>query len=492
VVATADHNVLLAQAQAQHRAGRLAEATALFGELLQLRPEDPQALTPLGMLALQRDDAQQAIGFLERSLAVAPDQPLAHAACGVALRRLGDLNAALESFDRAIALRPSDEVTHSNRGVVLRKSARLDESLASFDRAIELNPDYAEAHNNRGNVLQDLRRLPEALASFDQAIALRPNYANAWWNKARLKILLGDYEEGWRLAEWRWQGPQRGLARNFTQPLWLGDVPVGGKTVLLHAEQGLGDCIQFCRYAPMVAALGANVVLEVPASLTALVATADANITVVAQGSALPAFDLHCPIMSLPRALHTSVTSIPAAVPYLYADPGLQASWQQRLGPRVRPRIGVVWSGSSVQAEDRRRSMPVRMLEPLLQLPCEFHALQKDIRADDAAFLAGCKALRLHQEELTDFAATAALVAEMDLVISVCTSVAHVAGALAQPLWVLVSFMPHYIWLLDRTDSPWYPTATLFRQPRFGDWSSVIEEVAQKLRAERFAPTDRS
>ena len=483
-MAQADGNALLAQAQALHRGGNLAEAAMLFRELLQRQPGNPQALTALGVIALSQGRAPAALEFLRQSLAAAPDQAIAHAASGVAQRELGDFAAALASFDRAIELRPDDAEAHSNRGVVLRRSGRLDEALASLDRALALQPGFAIAHNNRGNVLQELRRLPEALASFDRAGELRPDYAHAWWNKARLRLLLGDYDEGWQLAEWRWKGPQRGSVRRFVQPLWLGDRPIAGKTVLLHAEQGLGDSIQFCRYVPRVAALGAKVVLEVPASLAALVATLDADITVVTQGQRLPAFDLHCPVMSLPRAFRTTLDSIPADVPYLAVDPALHAAWKQRLGPRTRPRIGLAWSGSPVQAEDHRRSMPARMLEPLLQLPFEFHALQQDIRADDAGFLAGHPALRLHPHELTDFAMTAALAAEMDLVISVCTSLAHLAGALALPLWVLLSFMPHYIWHLDRTDSPWYPTATLFRQPRYGDWSSVIAEVARRLDAE--------
>lgn len=483
-----DGSTLLAHATALHRAGRLNDAAAAYGEFLRERPEDPQALTPLGVIAFQRGDAEQAVVLLERSLAVAPDQPLALSARGVALQRLDRLDAALASFDRVLVLQPGQAESWNNRGVVLRQSGRLDDALASYDRALALKPDYAEAHNNRGNVLQDLRQLDEALACFDRAIALRSQYAEARWNKARLKILLGEYDEGWRLAEWRWQGPQRRFARSFSQPLWLGDAPVAGRTVLLHAEQGLGDCLQFCRYAPMVEALGARVVLEVQAPLVALVRTLSASVEVVAQGRPLPAFDLHCPIMSLPLAFRTTVADIPAAVPYLHAGGAMRAAWRQRLGPRVKPRIGLAWSGSPHQAEDRRRSLAAHLLEPLLQLPFEFHALQKDLRAEDASFLAGRAELQLHADDLPDFAATAALAAEMDLVISACTSVAHLAGALAQPLWVLLSFMPDYRWMLDRSDSPWYPTATLFRQRRFGDWPGVIDEVAQRLVSERFPP----
>ena len=474
---------LLAQASSLHRAGRLDAAAQAYARILHEWPDETGALTPFAAIALARGEAEQALALVERALAAAPDEVIALSVQGAALQRLGRLDAARESFERVLAQQPGHAESWNNRGVVLRQDGRLDEALASYDRALSLRPDYAAAHNNRGNVLQDLRRLDAANESFDRAIALRPQYAEAWWNKARLRILQGDYEEGWRLAEWRWRGPQRHYLRDFGRPLWLGDAPVAGRTVLVHAEQGQGDCIQFCRYAPMVAALGARVVLEVSAALVALIGTLDDRIAVIEQGRPLPPFDLHCPVMSLPHAFRTTVDTIPGEVPYLRADPARRAAWQRRLGPRTRRRVGLAWSGSPDQAEDRRRSLPVRMLEPLFELPFEFHALQRDVRPGDADFLAGCAAVTRHDAELSDFAETAALAEEMDLVVSVCTSVAHLAGALARPTWILLSFMPDYRWMLDRPDSPWYPTATLLRQRSFNDWAPVVAEARERLRS---------
>lgn len=474
----------LDSAAALHRSGRLDEAARRYADWLRRHPDDPQALTPLGVIALQRGDAQRAAELLRQSVSLRPDQPQALAMQAIAEQRVGRLDSALACFDRAVALRPGDADLHNNRGVVLRQLQRLDEAIASYDRALALQPALPQAHNNRGNALQDLRRLDEAMASFDQAIVLRPQYAEAWWNKARLLILRGDYAAGWQMTEWRWQGPQRDRLRRFTQTLWLGDRPIEGRTILVHAEQGLGDCIQFCRYVPLLAARAARVVLEAPSTLVPLLRTLGADCVVVPQGQALPPFDLHCPVMSLPAAFRTTLADVPASVPYLHADPGRRARWRERLGASSRRRIGLVWSGSAAQAEDSRRSIPLETLAPLLDLPCDFHALQTELRPVDAETARRMPNLTLHGPELGDFADTAALVAEMDLVISVCTSVAHLAGALARPLWVMLAYMPDYRWLLDRSDSPWYPTARLLRQSQPGAWDAVVGEAVRDLQHE--------
>jgi hypothetical protein len=296
-----------------------------------------------------------------------------------------------------------------------------------------------------------------------------------------LKLLLGDYEEGWELYEWRWKDWGRDFVRPFPQPLWLGDAPIAGKTLLIHPEQGLGDFIQCCRYIPMVEAMGAKVLVEVTAPLVPLISTLKGSFSVVRSGQPLPHFDFHCPIMSLPLAFRTTVETIPANVPYLFADPARKALWQQRLGPRTRMRVGLAWSGNPSHKNDLNRSMPFRALAPWLALAVDFHVLQKDIRPEDAAALAQFPNVQVHSAELGDFADTAALADEMDLVISVDTSVAHLAGALGRPLWVLLPFNPDYRWFLDRSDSPWYPSATLFRQPALGDWDSVVAAVEAQL-----------
>lgn len=267
----------------------------------------------------------------------------------------------------------------------------------------------------------------------------------------------------------------------FSQPLWLGDQPIAGKTILIYPEQGMGDFMHFCRYVSLLEADAAKVILEVPSALISVISTLKGNFTLVEQGKPLPDFDLHCPIMSLPLAFKTSLATIPAEIPYLYADSQKRQRWRDLLGHQTIPRVGLVWAGSIGHKQDYKRSIPVQELQALLSLPMEFHALQKELRNDDLFLLGKYPQVHLHHNELTDFSDTAALIAELDLVISVDTSVAHLAGAMAKPVWILLPFAPDYRWLLERNDNPWYPTATLFRQTASGDWNGVIAEVSAKL-----------
>lgn len=322
-----------------------------------------------------------------------------------------------------------------------------------------------------------------AEACYDQAISIQPDYADAYWNKALLKILSGDYPTGWALYEWRWQSMQKEHVRKFDQPLWLGDQPLAGKTLLIYPEQGLGDFIQFCRYALLLQTMAGKVIIETPAPLLALLTTLNGEFTLVEQGRPLPDFDLQCPLMSLPYAFKTTLATIPGTTPYLAVDQYKHRWWRERLGEKTAVRIGLVWSGGRGYKNDHNRSIPLKQLVPLLALPLEFHALQKEIRQDDAVVLADFENLHCHQQYLADFTDTAALMAEMDLVISVDTSVAHLAGAIAKPVYILLPFNLDYRWLLDRADSPWYPTATLLRQQRAGDWTGVIAQAVELVKA---------
>jgi hypothetical protein len=296
--------------------------------------------------------------------------------------------------------------------------------------------------------------------------------------------MTGCFEEGWRLFEWRWRDQQQIQARNFSQPQWLGAQTVANKTVLIHPEQGFGDFIQFCRYAIMLETLGAQVILETPAQLKTLLESLSGRFTIVEQGQPLPDFDLHCPVMSLPLAFKTTLATIPIHIPYLYANDQKRQIWRQRLGQKTQPRIGLTWSGSSSQQNDHNRSMPLKFLAPLLRLPLEFHCLQNELRPDDAKQLSNYPTLRTHVSEILDFSDTAALISEMDLVISVCTANAHLAGALGKPVWILLSHVACYRWLQNRNDSPWYPTAALLRQAEPGNWTALVAELEHKLRAE--------
>ena len=312
--------------------------------------------------------------------------------------------------------------------------------------------------------MYEIKRLDEAQACFERALKIKPDYAEAHCNWALCRILVGDFDHGWKSNEWRWETAHlRKEKRNFVQPLWLGSNEITGKTILLHSEQGFGDTIQFCRYVPLVAERAARVILEVPESLRELMETLTGSAQIVPKGEPLPQFDLHCPLMSLPLAFKTRLESIPCATPYLGALPSAVKSWNARLGQRRRSRVGLVWSGRPEHKNDHNRSLKLSTLLPLLDCDVTFISLQREVRPGDAATLKGLDIVHFGGE-LKNFSDTAAIISNLDVVISVDTSVAHLAGALGTPVWILLPFVPDWRWLLDREDSPWYPTARLFRQ----------------------------
>jgi Tetratricopeptide repeat/Glycosyltransferase family 9 (heptosyltransferase) len=341
--------------------------------------------------------------------------------------------------------------------------------------------DYAEAFNNRGVALQEQKRLDEALTSYDQAIVLKPDYADAHWNFSLLRLLTGDFERGWAESEWRWKNASLDLSeRTFSQPLWIGAEAIDGKTLLLHHEQGLGDAIQFCRYVPLVAARGARVVLEVDRPLRQLMSGLAGVSHCLCKGEALPNFDMHCPLLSLPLAFGTLLETIPSTTPYLSVPAPVQ-DWEAKLGPKDRLRVGLVWSGNPRHRDDIKRSIELNALSSLFDVAATFVSLQKELRAGDAALLRERSDIISLGQSFENFADTAALISCLDLVISVDTSVAHLAGALGRPVWILLPFVPDWRWLLDRDDSPWYPTARLFRQTNTRDWHSVVDHVRTAL-----------
>jgi hypothetical protein len=396
--------------------------------------------------------------------------------------KLGKKEAALKNYDRAIALQPANAEAFNNRGNALKQLNRFEEAIASYDRALTLKPAYADALNNRGNALQELKRFDEALASYDRALAIRPDFAEIHYNQALFRLLVGDFDRGWEEHEWRWQCDWlRNSKRSFAEPIWLGKEDISGKTILIHAEQGFGDTIQFCRYVPSVVGRGARVILEVPKRLHELMSAATGASQVVSKGEPLPDFDVQSPLLSLPLAFGTRLETISSSVPYLRASPQNVINWNTRLGRNHRPRIGVAWSGSPTHKKDHNRSIAIGALLSLFEIDATFVSLQKDVRRNDAAVLQNETDLVNFGDDLKDFSDTAALIANLDLVISVDTSVAHLAGALAKPVWVLLPYLPDWRWLLDRDDSPWYPTARLFRQDETRSWEPVIARVHAAL-----------
>lgn len=392
------------------------------------------------------------------------------------------LHEAAELLSKAIALEPERVEAYGNLANVLHDLNRHDDALNWFERALALSPHHAQLHCNRGIVLHDLRRHDEALKSYENAIRIQPEYAEARWNMALLHLQRGDLLQGWEGHELRWKAARSENEKpSLAQPMWQGVTPLAGKTILLHGEAGLGDTLQFCRYVPRVAALGARTILVVQAGLAPVLKNLNGASQVLSAGDVLPEIDYHCPLMSLPRAFKTDIHSIPADTPYLFSDAARVALWRQRLGKKNKPRVGLAWSGNAMHKNDRNRSLAFEQLLPLLDRHAEWISLQKEVRACDRELLSSCQNIRHFGEQLEDFSDTAALVEHMDLIITVDTSVAHLAGAMGKPVWILLPFNPDWRWMLDRDDSPWYPTARLFRQSAFGDWSHAIRDLADNL-----------
>ncbi len=479
-----DVQAALQQGLAHYRAGRFAEAERVYRGILARQPQEPEALHMLGVLAHQAGHDEVAVDLIGQAIRVAPKRPAFHNNLGSCHEARGDLRAALAAYRRALALRSDLPEAHNNVGNVLQATGDYAAAIAAYRRALALHPAYAEAHNNLGNALQGAGRLEEAVAAHRQALALRGDFADAQWNLAYALLLQGDYAAGWAQNEWRWQATGRQPADpGWRQPLWLGTPSPAGRTLLVHHEQGLGDTLQMLRYVPLLAAEDARVIVRVPPVLAAVAATVPGVSAVVQAGGALPDFDLHCPCMSLPHAFGTRLETIPAKLPYLSAPESSRAAWQARLGTAQRLRVGLAWAGSVAHRNDRNRSLPLQQLLPLLDLDVEFHSLQKEYRGDDRARLDADGRIIDHAAELGDLADTAGLIAGLDRVITVDTAVAHLAGGMGRPVWLLLPFAPDYRWLLGREDSPWYPGMRLFRQAAPDDWAGVIVHVRKALAA---------
>ena len=461
--------------------GRHAEALAGYERVLALDPRRAEAHHNRGIALAELQRAAEALEAFDRAIALAPQGAGAHNSRGVALAALGRHEEALGSYERAIALRPDFAAAHGNRGTALTELDRPAEGLESCDRAVALAPHGADGHYHRGNALRELGRHREAIEAYEHAIALRPEHAAAHWNLADCLLLLGEFERGWREYEWRWRLPaRRGQARSFERPPWMGDAPLANQTILLHAELGLGDTLQFCRYATEVARRGARVLLEVQPPLVRLLRGLEGAAQVVARGDALPPFDLHCPIMSLPLAFRTAVHTVPADIPYLRADAARAGEWRARLGEARGPRVGLAWSGSRALRNDKR-SMALADALPLLDFDAAWVSVQRDVPEADAQALAAAP-LRHLGSDLVDFAETAAILEAIDLLVTVDTSIAHLGGALGKPVWILLPLLQHdWRWGLEGERTPWYPTARLFRQRRAGDWGEVIARVRTAL-----------
>jgi tetratricopeptide (TPR) repeat protein len=475
--------LLLSQARALAALNRDAEALAVIDKALALAPNSFEALNSRGIVLLKLNRAAEALPALERAAAIEPRFLGSRMNLGNALYELGRFEEAIAQYDAVLAAFEAQPDAHYSRGNALAALGRHADALAAYDRALALRPDFPKALLNRGTALMALNRYRDALADFGAVLTRDKGNADAQHNMALSLLTLGDCAQGFEKYEARWQrSGMAGRRPSLGKPLWLGEYPLGRKTILIHAEQGLGDTIQFARYAPLIARSGAKVVLEVQPELTGLLSRLAGVSAVVARGGVRPPFDVHCPVGSLPRAVHTELASIPAEVPYLSANDERLAKWRPRIEALPAPRVAVAWSGSSGHPNDRNRSLPLATLAPLFAGERgSFVSIQRELRDGDAATLAQTPRVTHVGGELDDFDDTAAVVALADLVIAVDTSVVHLAGALGRPTWILLPFVPDWRWLLERENSPWYPTVRLLRQPAPGDWDSVIARVKDEL-----------
>ncbi|MFM0630219.1 tetratricopeptide repeat protein [Paraburkholderia xenovorans] len=472
---------------------RFDEALASAERALTLQPKFPDALNNRGNAQAGLNRPLDALGSFDRAIALMPDFAQAWNNRACVLRDLGRPADALASCDQALALQPNYPDAWSNCGNAFSDLNQPEEAERSYRRALELAPAFADAWNNLGLTQIDLNQHAQALSSYERALAVNPDAAETHWNESLCLLQMGRLEAGWQKYEWRWERSRiKASRRSFAQPLWLGDFSIDGKTILLHAEQGLGDTLQFCRYAALVSKLGAKIVLEVPPELMRLMATLDGVDQLIEAGQTPPPFDYHCPLLSLPLAFKTGLDSIPSTTPYLFANAEATRQWHDRIHAQAdgRLKVGLVWAGGNrphvaeLRKNDARRSIAFTQLAPLLDVSnVQFFSLQKGPAAQQRQSSEWGERVIDYTEELSDFADTAALVANLDLVISVDTSAAHLAGALDKPVWILNRFDTCWRWMLERTDTPWYPRARLFRQPALGDWDSVMQAAHDALSA---------
>ena len=459
-----------------------------------LKPDYVEAYFNQGVVLGELKRFADALACYEQALILQPDYAEAHCGRGLILQAQNQLQQALDCYSVAIQIRPDYAQAYSNRGTVLADMGKPQAALQDYQRALQLQPDNVETFSNQGSALFQLGDIDGALASYNQALAIDPQAPNAHWNRALMWLIKGEFALGWSEHEWRWQRETfTSPKRNFTQPLWLGETVISGKTLLLHTEQGMGDSLQFCRYVPFLKPLGAKLILEAERPLVTILNSLDGALTVLEKGQALPAFDYHCPLLSLPLACGTrSPEVVPADVPYLFASPSKIEVWHEKLGTKTKPRVGLVWNGGrhlnqpKLSSINARRDISFELIARLNRPDIDFYSLQKGEPAESELITTHARHwqgdnFHVLTQDIHDFSDTAAFIYHLDLVIAVDTSTAHLTGAMGKPVWLLNRFDSCWRWLLERDDSPWYPTMRLFRQPQAGDWDSVINAITNAL-----------
>jgi tetratricopeptide (TPR) repeat protein len=463
--------------------GLLDDAITYYQKAIELNPSFAKAHCNLGNALREKELLDEAITHCRKAIELNPSFAVAYYNLGSALREKGHLNEAVIHYQKAIELNPSFAKAHCNLGNVLREKGLLHEAVTQYQKALELDPSFDVAYCNLGATLQEKGLLDEAATHYQKAIELNPSSESAHFNLSLILLLSGNFKNGWKGYEWRWKTKDFvKSSRIFSKPVWDG-YDIRGLTVLLECEQGLGDTIQFIRYAALLAQKGATVIVDCQRELAPLIKGVSGVHQIFVQGEELPEYDLYCPLLSLPRIFNTTLESIPSKESYIEADAVLARRWKEKVfSDNSSLKIGLVWAGKPTHKNDRNRSFPLATFSPLAALDhISFYSLQKGETAKQVENPPAGIHLIDYTEEFCDFADTAAFMENLDLVVSVDTSVVHLAGALGKPVWVLLPFVPDWRWMLDREDSPWYPTMKLFRQPSAGDWESVIYRVRDAL-----------
>jgi tetratricopeptide (TPR) repeat protein/ADP-heptose:LPS heptosyltransferase len=461
--------------------GNTDEAITYYQKALQLNPNLADAYNNIGNAYREKGQFDQAIIYCKKALQFNPNFADAYNNLGYALHEKEQFNDAISYYQKALKLNPQMADAYNNLGLALQRLGQTDEAITYYQKALSIDNNFSDAYNNLGLAYHDKGQIEEALRQYQKALKIKPDSVFPHWNMSLSLLLSGNFAEGWKEYEWRWK-TKYSMPRNFSQPLWDG-TDINGKTILLHGEQGFGDSIQFIRYAPLVAARGAQIIIECQKELVSLLKTAACVEQVIAHGDPLPEFDVHCPLMSLPLVFNTNPGTIPAQIPYLHADKKSVQRWKEKLlsdGPNVK--IGLAWAGRPTHTMNRFRSLNLNTFAPLTRIHnADYYSLQKGNESEQAINPPQRMRLINHTSDLIDFADTAALIQNLDLVISVDTAVAHLAGALGKPVWTLLPFSPDWRWMLKREDSPWYPTMRLFRQQKPGEWELVISKIMEAL-----------
>ena len=473
---------LTSEAFKYHQEGNLKEAKNIYEQILKHKPNHFDALQLLGILYGQINKKDKAIKLLELALQIKPDDAATLNNYGVILTEVNRTNDSYEVLDKATNIKPDYAEAYSNKGNTLKLLEKYDDAVKAYSKAIQLKPNYAEAYNNRGVIYKELSQMNLALKDLKKAISLKPDYPEANSTMGVTLLLTGNFSKGWEQYEWRWKDlSDPSVIRSFKQPLWDGKKSLKDKSILLYSEQGLGDTIQFSRYILLIKALGAKVILETHKELLNIVGSIDSNITVILMGQTLPHFDFQCPLLSLPLKFGTGLKNIPSPNRYICADKRIVPKWKKKIGSQKKPLVGLAWEGNPLHKNDYNRSILLAELIPHLPKKYEYIGLQKDIRESNLKTLKRSSMIDNLIDKNVSMDDTAAIIENLDIVISVDTSVAHLSASMGKPTWILLPFVPDWRWLLNRNDSPWYKSVKLFRQEKRGNWELVFKDLNKKL-----------